>query len=132
MQLHTQSMYSENREEIMKRIKTLKKNYEFKNVLSRGKFYIGKQISIYILKNNKKTNVIGIAVSTKQCGAVLRNRIKRLIRENYILIKDNLKQGYDIVFLWNKKVQPENAEYHVIENDMVRLLKKSELIEESK
>ena len=31
----------------MKKIKTLKKNYEFKNVLLRGKFYIGKQISIY-------------------------------------------------------------------------------------
>ena len=40
----------------MRKIKTLKKNYEFKNVLSKGKFYIGKQISIYILKNNKKIN----------------------------------------------------------------------------
>ena len=132
MRLHTQSMYFENKEEIMRKIKTLKKNYEFKNVLSRGKFYIGRQISIYILENNKKYNVIGIAVSAKQCGAVLRNKIKRLIRENYRLIKTNLRQGYDIVFLWNKKVQPENAEYHVIENDTVRLLKKSELIEESK
>ena len=83
----------------MRKIKTLKKNYEFKNVLSKGKFYIGKQISIYILKNNKKINVIGVAVSIKQCGAVKRNRIKRLIRENYRLLKNDLKQGYDIVFL---------------------------------
>ena len=79
----------------MRKIKTLKKNYEFKNVFLRGKFYKGKQISIYVLKNHKKTNIIGIAVSTKQCGAVLRNRIKRLIRENYRLIKNELKQGYD-------------------------------------
>ena len=35
----------------MKRISTLKKNYEFKNVLSKGKFYIGNQVIIYILKN---------------------------------------------------------------------------------
>ena len=93
----------------MRKIKTLKKNYEFKNVLSKGKFYIGKQISIYVLKNNKKINVIGVAVSIKQCGAVKRNRIKRLIRENYRLVKNNLKQGYDIVFLWNKKLQPKDA-----------------------
>ena len=37
----------------MRKIKTLKKNYEFKNVLSKGKFYVGKQVSIYVLKNKK-------------------------------------------------------------------------------
>ena len=111
----------------MRKIKTLKKNYEFKNVLTKGKFYIGKQISIYVLKNNKKNNVIGIAVSTKECGAVLRNRIKRLIRENYRMIQNELKQGYDIVFLWNKKELPKDANYYIIRNDMLNLLKKAEL-----
>ena len=108
----------------MRKIKTLKKNYEFKNVLTKGKFYIGKQISIYVLKNNKKTNVIGIAVRKKGCGAVQKNRIKRLIRENYRLIKENLKQGYDIVFLWNKKVEACQANFHIIKEDMERLLNK--------
>ena len=83
----------------MRKIKTLKKNYEFKNVLSKGKFFVGKQVSVYVLKNRKNINVIGIAVATKKCGAVLRNRIKRLIRENYRILKNDLKQGYDIVFL---------------------------------
>ena len=112
----------------MRKIKTLKKNYEFKNVLKRGKFYIGKQISIYVLKNNKKSNVIGIAVGIKQCGAVKRNRIKRLIRENYRLIKDDLRQGYDIVFLWNKKGESEEANYYIIKNDIIKLLQKANLL----
>ena len=112
----------------MRKIKTLKKNYEFKNVLSRGNFYIGKQISLYVLKNNKKTNVIGIAVSTKQCGAVQRNRIKRLIRENYRLIKCQLKQGNDIVFLWNKKNEAKKADYHIIKKDITSLLEKANLL----
>lgn len=112
----------------MRKIKTLKKNYEFKNVLSRGKFYIGKQISIYVLKNSKNINTIGIAVSIKKCGAVQRNRIKRLIRENYRLIKNELKQGYDIVFLWNKKGEANKADYHIIENDMKKLLSKANLL----
>ena len=112
----------------MRKIKTLKKNYEFKNVLSKGKFFIGKQISIYVLKNRKNTNVIGIAVSTKACGAVLRNRIKRLIRENYRLIKNDLKQGYDIVFMWNKKGEAKEADYYIIKNDINKLLKKAELL----
>lgn len=113
----------------MKKIKTLKKNYEFKNVLSKGKFYIGKQITIYITKNKENANVIGIAISTKACNAVRRNKIKRLIRENYKLIKNELKVGYNIVFLWNKKDKVENANFYIIKNDMYRLLKKAEIIE---
>lgn len=112
----------------MRKIKTLKKNYEFKNVLSNGKFYIGNQISIYVLKNKKDFNVIGIAVSSRKCNAVQRNKIKRLIRENYILVRSNLKQGYNIVFLWNKKEKPENADFHIIKNDMIKKLKIANLL----
>lgn len=112
----------------MKKIRTLKKNYEFQNVLSKGKFYIGKQITIYITKNREQTNVIGIAISTKTCNAVRRNRIKRLIRENYKLIKDDLNTGYNIVFLWNKKDKVENANFYIIKDDMYKLLKKAELL----
>ena len=96
----------------MRKIKTLKKNYEFQNVLSKGKFYVGKQITIYISTNKLDENVIGIAVSTKACNAVKRNHIKRLIRENYRLIKNDLKKGNNIVFLWNKKVKAEEADYY--------------------
>ena len=112
----------------MRKIKTLKKNYEFQNVLSKGKFYIGKQITIYISKNKLNENRIGIAISTKVCNAVKRNRIKRLIRENYRLIKNNLKQGNNIVFLWNKKDIVENASFNIIKNDMDILLKKAGLL----
>mgnify|MGYP005906878085 FL=1 len=41
----------------MKKTKILKKNYEFKNVLSKGKFFVGKYVTIYI-KNNKNLPLI--------------------------------------------------------------------------
>lgn len=113
----------------MRKIRTLKKNYEFKNVLSKGKFYIGEQITIYITENkNNCHNVIGIAVSTKACNAVNRNRIKRLIRANYQIIKDNLKTSYNIVFLWNRKTSVENADFHIIQKDINYLLKRAKLL----
>lgn len=112
----------------MRKIKTLKKNYEFQNVLSKGKFYVGKQITIYIKKNNLEENVVGIAVSTKACNAVKRNRIKRLIRENYRLIKKELKVGNNIVFLWNKREEANHADFYIIKEDMQKLLKRADLL----
>lgn len=111
----------------MKKLNTLKKNYEFKNVMSRGKFCCGKYIIIYITKNNLQKNIIGIAVSTKSAKAVKRNRIKRLIRENYRLKKEKLKKNNNIVFLWNQKNKIEDTNFSNIEKDMDILFKKLDL-----
>ena len=43
----------------------LKKNDEFKQVLTKGKYYFGKYITAYILNNKKDTNFLGLAVSRK-------------------------------------------------------------------
>ena len=112
----------------MKKMKTLKKNYEFENVLKKGKFYIGKQITIYVVKNNSQNNLFGIAISKKTCKAVQRNYIKRRIRENYRLIQNDLKKGYNIVFLWNKKIPVNEANFHIIKEDMKKLFEKAGLL----
>ena len=112
----------------MRKIRTLKKNYEFKNVLNNGKYYSGKQIIVYINKVKSNENIIGIAVSSKAGKAVKRNHIKRLIRENYYKQKNKIKSGHKIVFVWNKKVNIKQVNYHIIEKDMEYIFKKSNLI----
>ena len=112
----------------MRKIKTLKKNYEFQNVMKNGRFYIGKQITVYITKNKQGFNRFGIAISKKTCNAVKRNLIKRKIRENYRLIKDKLEKSYDIVFLWNKKLAVEQIDFHIIQKDMEKIFIKAGLL----
>lgn len=99
---------------------TLKKNYEFKNVLSKGKCLKGKYVDIYIRRNKLEKNIIGIAVSKKVGKAVVRNKIKRLIRENYrneIKKYENI-QTYNIVFLWKKSNSYKDINYNNIKQDI--------------
>ena len=112
----------------MKSTKMLKKNYEFKNVLSKGKFYVGKKIKIVILKNKKDNNYLGIAIGTKNGKAFQRNRIKRLIREAYKNIENSLESSSDIVVLMKKNIDIKDVKYKDILEDMRNIFKNAEII----
>jgi ribonuclease P protein component len=118
----------------MKKTKMLKKNYEFKNVLSKGKYYSGKYIEAFIRENRKKEeiNYLGIAIGVKIAKANKRNYIKRLIRENYKNCEDLLETGYSIVFLWKKKKDTQNANFENIKEDMNQIFDKAHLFKENK
>ena len=77
----------------MKKTDTLKKNYEFKRILKKGKYLSGQYIECFYMNNNlENKNLIGIAISSKIAKANKRNKIKRLIRENYKNIENDLKK----------------------------------------
>ena len=105
------------------KIKTLKKNYEFKRVLNKGKYINGKYIEAFIFKTKQKENRIGIAISVKTCKAVKRNRIKRLIRENYRLMQEEFNKSFWIVFLWKKKEDIKEATFFNIQKDIKHIKK---------
>ena len=105
----------------MKRIRTLKLNYEFKNVFTKGKFYFGNQVVVYILKNKYVYNRLGIAISTKIGKAHLRNRIKRVIRSAYQNNIKFLNNGFDIVIIWNKKADVSDLSYQIINKDLEKI-----------
>ena len=111
----------------MKKTKMLKKNYEFRKVLSKGKYYSGQNIDAFIKDNNKNYNFLGLAISVKTAKAVKRNKKKRLIRENYKEQKKQKKTGKSIVFLWKKQVDVKNATYKNIKKDMNTIFDKANL-----
>ena len=75
----------------MNKTTMLKKNYEFRTVLTRGKCFKEKEIEIFVIKNNKKRNFLGIAISSKSGKAFQRNRAKRIIRECYTKLEENIR-----------------------------------------
>ena len=110
----------------------LKKNYEFRKVLSKGKFFSGKFINAFIMENRKDYNLLGLAISVKTAKSVKRNRIKRLIRENYYFFENKIKKGKSIVFLWNKEALVQDINFLKIKTDMERIFDKADMFENRK
>ena len=59
---------------------------------------------------------------------IKRNKIKRLIRENYRLLEDKISVGYDIIFLWKKNKNISEANFFNIKYDIIKTLNKSNLL----
>lgn len=112
----------------MKRIKTLKLNYEFKNVFDKGHYSLGSQVITHYRKNRLGINRLGIGVSTKLAKAVKRNRVKRVIRNCYQKINKEYNHnidglGYDFVFIWNKNSNINELSYKIIYKDILNTFK---------
>ena len=60
--------------------------------------------------------------------AVQRVRIKRLLRENYKSIEENLKKGYSLVFLIKKNCDLLNINFNSIKSDMKTIFEKANII----
>ena len=75
---------------------SLKLNHIFRRLYStagHGNSYL----VLYARKNRACTNRVGVTVSKKLGGAVVRNRVRRRLREVYRLHEAQFQPGWDIV-----------------------------------
>ena len=76
---------------------TVKENYEFRRIYRKGKSAVSPQLVIYCQRNRRGHSRLGVSVSTKLGCAVVRNRVRRRIREIYRLNKAKMLPGYDLI-----------------------------------
>ncbi len=81
------------------KLNTIKKNDDFVRVYNKGKSIVGVYVVMYSLKNDSDDFRIGITVSKKVGKAVVRNRVRRLIKETIVSNIGLFKPGYDYVFV---------------------------------
>ena len=108
---------------------SIKENSDFKRLYYRGKSVVKKNIAVYYRKNRFSCNRLGITVSPKVGNAVVRNRVRRLIKENYRLLQ-GLCVGYDIVIVSRKRAA--DASFYDIKNDLISAFCECNLLKENK
>ena len=84
---------------------------------------------VYVRKNGRKQNRLGLTVGTKIGKAVVRNRTRRRLREIYRTNEDKLLPGYDVVVV--ARVRAAHATYAAMEQEFLRLAGKVGLREVS-
>lgn len=104
----------------------IRKNYEFRRVYSDGKYYVEKYLVMYLIKNNSDVNRVGFSVSKKVGNSVVRNRLRRYMKEVYRKISSRLRLGYDIVF--TGRIGSSEAGFKEIEKNMLLVMKRARLI----
>ena len=81
----------------MKFTDTLKLNYEFHRLYSKGKSAVTPCLVVYARHTKRERNRIGFTVSTKLGHAVVRNRVRRRLREIYRLHEAEFVPGTELV-----------------------------------
>ncbi len=111
----------------MKKTTTVKENYEFRRIYAKGKSGVSPYLVVYVRPNRRGHNRLGVTVSTKIGHAVVRNRVRRQLREIFRLNQDKLTQGYDMIVV--ARTRAVHAEYREIDRAFLRTCGKLGLME---
>jgi ribonuclease P protein component len=103
---------------MLKKINRLTKDKEFDRAFKKGRSGYDKIVGVKITANDLEINRFGILISAKiSKKAVIRNKIKRQIREIIRLEMDKLKQGNDCVIICLPEIV--SKEYGEIEKSIL-------------
>ncbi len=87
----------------MKKKNIVKDNKDFSKIISNGKNYWNECFSIYIYNNEYNNYRFGISVSKKIGNAVVRNKIKRQMRNIIDKYKNIYQNDKDYIIIIRKK-----------------------------
>ncbi len=111
----------------MSHLITLKKNYQFQRVFREGQSYSTKHLVLFVVPNQNGSNRIGFVVGKKVGNSVIRNRVKRLMREVFRSQNDTLKQGYDMILL--ARYRASDLDFWVCKNEFIKLAQKAKILD---
>jgi ribonuclease P protein component len=113
----------------VKRRYRVQENERFQEIRRRGRSHSEHRLVLCALPNDLPYSRFGFSVSRRIGNAVVRNRIKRRIREAVRLRMGQIQTGWDVVFIARNPIR--DADFHEIDAACARLLRRASLLKET-
>ena len=114
----------------------LTRSADFQRVYRQGKSVAGRYLVLYYFNRSPGTGGVprlGLSVSKKVGGAVIRNKVKRTLKEAFRPVQDRVAPDYDYVII----ARPGLAEYieksqmEAVTGAMAELFRRANLLQEA-
>lgn len=106
----------------MKKELRIKKNKEFQEAFQKGHSFANRQFVVYALtKEDQDYFRIGLSVSKKIGNAVMRNQIKRYIRQAVFELSDQILKGNDYIVIARKPLA--EMDFFEVKKSLTHVLK---------
>jgi ribonuclease P protein component len=109
---------------------TLKENRDFRRLYYRGRSAVSDCLVVYVLRNRKGPGRLGITTGTKLGHAVVRKRMRRVVREIYRHHSEEIRSDMDVVVVVRNRAV--TASYQEIDRAFVHCAEKTGLIPKRK
>lgn len=103
------------------------KEKDFKRVNSSRQSFFSSLFRLRLVKNDQTDSRFAVVATTRLSKkATQRNRLRRQLTEMIRLNRENIKSGYDVIFM--AKSNALGKDYQDLEKDFIYLVKKAKLV----
>lgn len=111
----------------MKKEYRVKDNNDFQTIFKRGKSFANRQLVIYYMKKKDQEHFrVGLSVGKKIGNAVLRNRIKRYLRQAFQELEKDIDSSLDIIIIARQPTK--DMSFFEVKKSLTHLLSKERLL----
>ena len=107
----------------------IRNKFEFNRVYSKGRSYVNQMMIIHVVNSDNVKGKVGFAVGKKIGNAVVRNRIKRLMREAYRIGQHSINQNISMILIARKPLI--EAKSYFVQKSFMELCKKAKILKRS-